>query len=164
MPAGGADEQRTFTYGNVTPLREVAAGTGITGDKLRWRWPRIRSAGVLAGPPVPDPSVANVFTIRLSPGRPTNIPGDAFNVGDTVFLRQRPLYKPSQTNPPTLTPALQSPPLAVISVADHQLQARLQSGSLNPADFSATGFDAPILFSPVAAAASAAAATINMPR
>jgi hypothetical protein len=157
MPAGGVDEQKTFTYGNVTPLREVVSGTGITGDTLRWRWPRIRSAGVLAGPPVPDPSVANVFTIRLSPGRPTNIPGDAFNVGDTVFLRQRPLYKPSQMNPPTLTPALKSPPLAVISVADHQLQARLQSGSLNPADFSATGFDAPILFNPVPAAASAAA-------
>ena len=103
--------KETFTSGNVTPLHEVAAGTGITGDTLRWRWPRIRSAGVLAGPPVPDPSVANFFTIRLSPGRPSNIPGDAFNVGDTVFLRQRPLYKASQANPPTLTPALQSPPL-----------------------------------------------------
>jgi hypothetical protein len=158
MPVGGPEEQRTFTSGNVTPLHEVAAGTGITGDKLRWRWPRIRSAGVLAGPPVPDPTVANFFTIRLIPGRPTNIPGDTFNVGDTVFLRQRPLYKPSQANPPTLTPALQSPPLAVISVADHQVQVRLQSGSLTPADFSATGFDAPILFSPVPAAASAAAA------
>ena len=75
-----------------------------------------------------------------------------------MFLRQRPLFKPSVTNPPTLTPALQSPPLAVISLADHQLQARLQSGSLDPADFSATGFDAPIVFSPVPAAASAAAA------
>ena len=35
---------------------------------------------------------------------------------------------------------------------------QLQSGSLDPDDFSATGFDAPILFSPVPAAASTAAA------
>ena len=58
MPNAGIDVERTFDTGNVTPGSEVQAGAGITGNTLRWRWPRILRAGVLAGPPVPEPGVA----------------------------------------------------------------------------------------------------------
>jgi hypothetical protein len=153
-------ERDTLTYGNVTPASEVAVAGGITGDRLRWRWPRIRKAGVLAGPPVPEPGAAGVFAVRLVPGRGTNIPGDDFDVGDLVYLRQRPLIQAPTGNPPVLTVARQSSPLTVIearrSPAGLDLRIQLQAGALDPADYSATGVLAPILLAPVAAAASAA--------
>jgi hypothetical protein len=161
MPAGGIEVERTFDYGNVTTLGEVMVPDGIMGDKLRWRWPRIVNAGVLAAAPVPEPGDASVFTIQLRPGHPINVGFNLFQVGDTVFLRQRPLLKPPVGNPKVLNIALVSPPLTVISptrpLAENAMQVRLQSGALDPNDFSATGVDAPILFAPMPAAAAAAA-------
>lgn len=157
-----ADGQRTFDTGNVTPGPEVQVAAGITGDRLRWRWPRILRAAVLAAPPDPEPGVANVFTIRLQPGHPINAGLNLFQVNDVVHLRQRPLVSPSTAIPPTLVVALESPPLTVISptrpLAADELQVRLQSGTLNRADFSGTGLRAPILFTPRPASAAAAAA------
>ena len=165
MPNAGIDVERTFDTGNVTPGSEVQAGAGITGNTLRWRWPRILRAGVLAGPPVPEPGVANVFTIRLQPGHPTNAGLNLFQVNDVVHLRQRPLVRPSTPTPParpTLVVAIESPPLTVISptrpLAPDELQVRLQTGTLNVGDFSATGLRAPILFNPRPASTAAAAA------
>jgi len=161
MPPGGQDEQRTFEFGNVTPAREVAAGQAIVGERLRWRWPRITSAGVLASRPVPDPVLANAFTIRLDQTRRLgNLRGDLFNVGDVVFLRQRPLLRRSTANPPVLTPALESPPLRIFEMpSDSELRVSIVGGgSLTPGDFADTGVRAPILFRPQAASAVAAAA------
>lgn len=162
MPAAGFDVQGTFSTGNVTPQSEVQATvTTITGDSLRWRWPRILRAAVLAAPPDPEPGVTDVFTIRLLPGHPINAGLNLFQVGDTVHLRQRPLVSRSTATPPTLVVALESPPLTVISptrpLAPDELQARLQAGTLNRADFSATGNNAPILFTPRPASTVAAA-------
>jgi hypothetical protein len=162
MSNAGADVQRTFNTGNVTPGGEVQAPAGITGASLRWRWPRILRAAVLAAPPDLEPGTTDVFTIRLQPGHPRNAGLNLFQVGDTVHLRQRPLVRPSTATPPTLTVALESPALTIISptrtLATDELQARLQSGTINRADFSATGNLAPILFTPRPASAVAAAA------
>ncbi len=161
MPPGGQDERRTFQFGNVTPGREVAVANGITGAGLRWRWPRINNAGVLAGRPVPDPVLANAFRITLAPGRHSgNLRGDLFNVGDVVFLRQRPLFRKPAGNPPVLTPALESPPLRIFAMAsDFELQVSIVGGGqLIPGDFAGTGAEAPILFHPEPASAAAAAA------
>ena len=162
MPNAGIDVERTFDNGNVTPGSEVQAGAPLTGDRLRWRWPRILRAAVLAAPPDPEPGAPNVFTIKLRPGHPSNAGFNLFQINDVVHLRQRPLVRPSTATPPTLTFALESPPLTVISptrpLATDELQVRLQTGTLNRADFSATGIHAPILFTPRPASAAAAAA------
>ena len=88
-----------------------------------------------------------------------------FQVNDVVHLRQRPLVRPSTPTPParpTLVVAIESPPLTVISptrpLAPDELQVRLQTGTLNVGDFSATGLRAPILFNPRPASTAAAAA------
>jgi hypothetical protein len=158
LPIRSSRESDTLTYGNVTPLREViSAGGGIGGDQLRWRWPRIRKAGVLAGPPEPAPGI---FTIRLSPGHQGNIPGDDFEVGDVVHLRQRPLLRTPAGTPPALNPARQSPPLTVISArqvaGQREFQIRLRAGTLDPTDYAATGAFAPVMLAPVPAPVSAA--------
>jgi hypothetical protein len=162
MANAGIDVHRTLDTGNVTPGSEVQAAAGITGNTLRWRWPRILRAGVLASPPDPEPGVANVFTIRLTPGHPSNAGLNPFQIGDVVHLRQRPLVRPSTANPPTLVVAIESPPLTVISptrpLAINELQVRLQTGTLNRADFLGTGLNAPILLNPRPASAAAAAA------
>ena len=161
LPAGGTDELGTFSRGNLSTESEITDGAGgIGGGQLRWRWPRINSAGVLAGPPVPDATTSGAFKITLAPGRAGNLRGDIFNVDDIVYLRQRPLFQPPKGNPPRFTPALESPPLRVVAKSsDVDLQLRLEpGGALNPADFTQTGPNAPILFRPDAASAVAAAA------
>lgn len=158
MPPGA--EAGTFDTGNVTPRTEVAAGAGITGATLRWRWPRITGAGVLAGPPVPDATLANLFHLTLVPRSVGNLRGDLFAVGDTVFLRQRPLLRPPTGTPPALTLAAESPPLRVAAVpSDTQLDVSVIGGGvLRLIDFNDTGLNAPIVFRPAAATATAAAA------
>jgi hypothetical protein len=159
MPNAGIDVHRTLDTGNVTPGSEVQAAAGITANTLRWRWPRILRAAVLAAPPDPEPGVANVFTIRLQPGHPINGGFNLFQVGDVVHLRQRPLVRPSTANPPTLLRAVESLPLTVSSPTRPLAADELQvSGTLNRADFLGTGSNAPILFNPRAASAAAAAA------
>jgi len=174
--SGTADERHTLQSGNVTPMSEIAvvpAPIGgapvdprITGDKLRWRWPRILKAGVLAGQPTPEPGAAGVFLLKLRPGHQTRPGGDVFLPNDTVFLRQRPLLgAPAAVQQPALNPASQSVALAVIApdparqLAPDELLVQVTGGAaFVPADFGGVGPAAPVLFAPVPAAASAAAA------
>ena len=150
-------ERTSFGAGNVTTATEAVGAGGLVGERLRWRWARIVKAGVLAGPPVPVAGQANTFTIHLVPGLPgNNIRGDAFDPNDVVFLRQRQLVRPPAGNPLTFTAALETGPLSVsMVISPTELQV---VGALNPNDFMDVGVNAPILFNPLPASATAAAA------
>jgi hypothetical protein len=69
---------------NVQPRSTLLTGANLDADKVKWRWPRIRAAGVLTAPPAP--LAAGRLRVTLQPGHAAN-----FSVGDVVRLRKRPL-------------------------------------------------------------------------
>jgi hypothetical protein len=68
---------------NVQVESTLLTAGALDGDKIKWRWPRIRAAGVLKSPPAP---VGTNYTIALAKGHAAQ-----FAVGQIVRLRARPL-------------------------------------------------------------------------
>lgn len=140
--------------GNVQPESELETfpGSGdLDSDKLRWRWPRIKNAGVLEDSPVLiAPGPPKEYVLSLRPGHK-----HLFEVGETVFLRQRPLLKkPTQQKPELVNPAKVSDPLEVVSAGNQlleQIVVRDITGTLKPADFLAREPETAIVLRPHAA-------------
>jgi hypothetical protein len=64
-------------------------------DKIRWLWPRIIKAGVLAGPPDDQGNPqANKLLVRLRAGH-----GKPFVIGDLVRIRKVPVRKTTASDP-----------------------------------------------------------------
>ena len=80
-------------YGNAQPRSELLAGVGANLETvdLKWRWPRIVKAGVLAQA-VDDTSHTGAGPFRL---RLKRHHGDPFGRGDVIRLRTRPLLDPA---------------------------------------------------------------------
>jgi hypothetical protein len=72
------------TVGNLEPVRALGGAGALDGTKIKWLWPRISHAGVLAA--LPHPEGGGVFRLTLQPGH-----GAPFKTGDTARLRLRPL-------------------------------------------------------------------------
>ena len=110
---------------NVQPRKELLDGSGrLTTNWLKWLWPRIASAGVIAAAPTPT---GDRFIVRLRPGhaRPLELRKlqgvgtvrvAGFRIGDVVRLRTRPLLPTSAVSPRT------SPRLRVMDVRGDELE------------------------------------------
>jgi hypothetical protein len=72
------------TVGNLEPVRALGGAGALDGTKIKWLWPRISHAGVLAA--LPHPEGGGVFRLALRPGH-----GAPFKNGDIARLRLRPL-------------------------------------------------------------------------
>jgi hypothetical protein len=72
------------TVGNLEPVRALGGAGSLDGAKIKWLWPRISHAGVLASPPVSQGG--GIFRVVLQPGH-----GAPFKTGDIARLRLRPL-------------------------------------------------------------------------
>jgi hypothetical protein len=85
-------EGELTAFGNVQPasvLAKSAADPSLDPaklDKIKWLWPRVDAAGVLAALPVPSGTPPLTFNIKLQPGHAA-----AFAPLDVVRLRKRPL-------------------------------------------------------------------------
>lgn len=129
---------------NVTPQTRVddvynlqlhaalLAQNQISGERVKWRWPRIRKAGVLES----VSAAGNTVTVRLKAGHATQ-----FLVGEEVRLRQRDILKTPLAN-------LSSPELKVFSKNENDSTVVLQA--LSPFNPTAFGRDS-LLFLPVKA-------------
>jgi hypothetical protein len=127
--------------GNVQPASDLATSAADPRldpaklAKIKWLWPRIERAGVLAAAPV---ARAPAFDIKLVRGH-----ADGFRVGDIVRLRRRPLADNPQA----------SVRLAVSAVAGDTITAApLPPGAITPADWPAGS----VLIRPVRGPATAA--------
>jgi hypothetical protein len=69
---------------NLMSRASLLVGGNLAADKAKWRWPRVRRAGVLAAQPVP--LGGNRYHVTLAAGH-----GAPFVVGDVVRFRVRPL-------------------------------------------------------------------------
>lgn len=80
-----ADELKDFA--NVQPRKTLLTGANLDADKIKWRWPRIEKAGVLAALPTDQSGGgAGPFRVQLRKNH-----GYPFGRGDIVRLRTRPL-------------------------------------------------------------------------
>jgi hypothetical protein len=153
IPPGAVDG--LATWGNVQPASQLStAGTlRLHGDRLRWRWPRISHAGVLAA--APSRRSDGAFRIPLKRGH-----GQPFARGHTVYLRQRPLMQPLAPGAHGVNPAVLSPRLEVVDKAGDELIVRPldPAAGLDPGDFPARPPHSSIILRPVAPPASATGA------
>ena len=69
---------------NVQPRTTLLTGANLDADKVKWRWPRLRAAGVTTGQPTP--LGGNRWRVVLRPGHAAD-----FAVGDVVRFRLRQL-------------------------------------------------------------------------
>ncbi|MBM2619317.1 hypothetical protein JIG36_27575 [Actinoplanes sp. LDG1-06] len=69
---------------NVQPRSTLLSGVNLDANRVKWRWPRLRKAGVLTGPPTAMDG--GRFRVPLQAGHAT-----AFAMGDVVRFRRRPL-------------------------------------------------------------------------
>ena len=80
-----ADKLKNFA--NVQPRMTLLSAGNLDGDKIKWRWPRVAKAGVLAAPPTDESGVgAGPFHVQLRKNH-----GYQFGHDDIVRLRTRPL-------------------------------------------------------------------------
>ena len=79
-----------ISYTNLHLASELLVAGKIKADAIRWRWPRIQKAALLADPPT---GAANTVTIKLQPGFDARGKDNAFEPGDVVRLRERPLER-----------------------------------------------------------------------
>jgi hypothetical protein len=96
IPATAEPDLRS--WGNVMPaslLAKSAADPSLDSaklDNIKWLWPRVDAAGVLAALPAPHAVIPLAFDITLKPGHAAAFkkprPGDLTNI---VRLRRRPL-------------------------------------------------------------------------
>ncbi|MEU1185772.1 hypothetical protein ABZ464_50835 [Streptomyces sp. NPDC005820] len=106
---------------NVQPRSTLLTGGNLDADKVKWRWPRIRKAGVLAA--VPLALGGPLFRVRLEAGHAAQ-----FKVDDVVRFRRRPLL----TAPPPTDRFL------VTAVADPEVEVEaLTAAAFVPANFPA---------------------------
>ena len=84
---GNAEADKLVDCANIQPRKTLVNGAGLDGDKIKWRWPRIAKAGVLAAKP-DDKSGAGTgpFHVQMRKNH-----GYQFGKGDVVRLRTRPL-------------------------------------------------------------------------
>jgi hypothetical protein len=69
---------------NVQPRSTLLTGVNLDADKVKWRWPRIRTAGVTTG--MPTPLGGNRWRVQLRPGHAASFARD-----DVVRFRLRQL-------------------------------------------------------------------------
>ena len=96
MPDTEQNKENLKLVGNLQPRSELLLipFDRIISKNIKWKWHRIKTAGILVGnPDQPHPQVF-IYEIKLKPGQASE-----FHKGDRVFLRQRPLIK----NPPAIT-------------------------------------------------------------
>ena len=96
IPAPSEPDLRS--WGNVMPASLVATSAADPSldpaklDQIKWLWPRVDAAGVLAALPAPHAVIPLAFDITLKPGHAAAFkkprPGDLTNI---VRLRRRPL-------------------------------------------------------------------------
>lgn len=146
-------------FANLTLESELVTATSVvgdklTGDKLRWQWPRITNAAVLGASPWLSGSNASTGIVI-----PFQRLGDKFMFknGDVVFLRRRPLRGTVDKIHVEAKPST-----ALVVTSDNQdgnqIVVRTQDGSdLKVADFPAPPGMEPILFFAVPPPAYAAA-------
>lgn len=102
-------------FHNLQPRTQLLVSKKLNSNGIKWRWPRIRSAGILASAPIslpnpaPDGSAQFRVTLRRRHGR-------LFAEGDVVRFRQREL--PSAHPPP---PAAFSGRLRVVSLQNDEV-------------------------------------------
>lgn len=86
-PIDDASADELKDVANAQPLKTLRTANHLDGDLIKWRWPRIAKAGVLAAPPTDDGGGgAGPFRGALQAHH-----GYEFAVGDLVRLRTRPL-------------------------------------------------------------------------
>jgi hypothetical protein len=141
----------TLQDGNIQPELELETSPGskkLDGDKIRWRWPRIKKAAVLIDPPIfiSETDGQKEYIISLRFGHK-----NVFEDGDIVFLRQRPLLKlPADPKQPQLNLAKASDALQIVGEQMlEQVLVRDISGTLDPSKFTAISPFESILFMPV---------------
>ncbi|HEV7808680.1 MAG TPA: hypothetical protein VGO80_22945 [Solirubrobacteraceae bacterium] len=87
----GANPERTGnTQSEAKLIANVQGQNVIDGGRIRWLWPRIRSAGLLSEPPTPRSDAANPnrWLLKLRPGHGAQFDGGK---GDKGHLRKWPL-------------------------------------------------------------------------
>jgi len=139
---------------NLTLEDDAKTGGDIHGDQIKWKWHRIRKAGVLTEE-VDDTVGGGKFRIKLRLGD-----GYRFSVGNTVHLRFRKYLEALPKNPKI------SPPLEVVEPAptSDTVHVKLKAGEAFPsypaasvvasANFKAEFKPGSILFIPTPAPAS----------
>ncbi|MET9735775.1 hypothetical protein ABZZ79_35670 [Streptomyces sp. NPDC006458] len=106
---------------NVQPRSTLLTGGNLDADKVKWRWPRLRRAGVLDAQPAD--LGGSVYRVMLEAGH-----ANQFVVGDVVRFRRRPLVS---------APA-PSDRFIVTSVADPEMELEaLTAAVFTVADFPA---------------------------
>jgi hypothetical protein len=104
---------------NVQPRSTLLTGGNLDADRVKWRWPRLRKAGVLAAQPVD--LGGSLYRVLLEAGHAAR-----FTAGDVVRFRRRPLV----TAPPP------SDRFIVTSVADPEVELEaLTAAVFTVADF-----------------------------
>lgn len=77
---------------NVQMRQSLLVAGSLDGGSIKWRWPRIRRAGVLTGPPAPLGGNRFRLTLQAGQSQPFITTGDAKGrLADIVRLRTRPL-------------------------------------------------------------------------
>jgi hypothetical protein len=107
-------------YGNLTLEADAKnAGGDFDGGQIKWNWPRIQTAGVLASAIVDEGG--GVFRLPLRLGH-----GLSFRRGDTVHLRFRVYPKPLGKNPKL------SAPLEIVDPAPtaDAIRVKLKAGAV----------------------------------
>ncbi|HET6479915.1 MAG TPA: hypothetical protein VFG35_07755 [Actinoplanes sp.] len=82
LPAGRLPD--VALSANLQARSTLLTGGSLNADLVKWRWPRIRTAGVLTGPPTP--AGGGRFRVRLQAA-----PKTPFAMGNLVRFRLRPL-------------------------------------------------------------------------
>ena len=85
---GDAEADKLAKFANVQPRKTLLNGADLDADKIKWRWPRIAKAGVLADKPDDKSGGAGTgpFHVKMRKNH-----GYQFGRDDIVRLRTRPL-------------------------------------------------------------------------
>ena len=122
------------TIFNLQRRDEVVDGTQLSGEKVKWRWPRIKKAGVLQAAPTVGPTI----TVNLRAGE-----ADQFEVNEIVRFRQRKILE-------TALADLSSPDLKVLSKDPSTNSVTLEPQVTTTVDWAAFG-PTSLLYVPVKA-------------
>ncbi len=119
---------------NLQRRDEALEGNQLSGDRVKWRWPRIKKAGVLQSAPTVGPTI----TANLRAGE-----ANQFDVNEIVRFRQRNILQ-------TALADLSSPDLKVLSKDPANNIVTLEPQIATPVDWTAFG-PTSLLYVPVKA-------------
>jgi hypothetical protein len=130
------DRTRVNSIYNLQLHNDLLDGSQLSGEKIKWRWPRMRKAGVLES----VQAAGSEITVGLSAGHTSQ-----FNVGEEVRMRQRDILA-------TPLDSLSSPELKVKSKNETGNTLVLEPLSSTPFTWTVFGRGS-LLFTPVKAPA-----------